>query len=324
MLAVFNDSSLYSLVGDLVDLTFEPVIRSEGDIGCPSHASLCRHKDILFFMSNKGPMALKAGQIDEQFGLPVRSEFFQQYYEQQAGLFIDDANIDKLVVKRATAVNDVDNNRIIFFIPAEQGESGDNLEAMRPTTSSRFLVFDYIENAWFEWVTGGASGTEYPYNAIGGMAIYQNVLYMVTRLLDTNDNVKPYLLRQSTLPRDNSYCYHDNCNAFTSKIRPQWITEAEPDIFKVVHWLKLWSLAENQVRPFSVRVRTYKDFKTATTSTDTTLTFEEGDVNKKVKLRDDKAGALALDFEVSTIFEKLSLTGFQYLISANYDTEQKD
>ncbi|TXH42144.1 MAG: hypothetical protein E6Q97_36190 [Desulfurellales bacterium] len=308
MMAAFKDNAYYNVVGDLASSSQVVQIIREGQSGVSSQSSLARARDTWIGVGPSGFVVFKDGKVIDEVSAQVDPELLKTV----------SASTEQLVFRRASAINDWQNQCYICAIPTETSNFG----GPYPNSTSKVLVYDYYNLTWYDW---SYHSTVPPY---GPFTFYQNRLYYP--IWYPTPFTSSQLFKRHDLSRSaRQYDYADNTQKITYDFWMQWDHGDEPSVYKLYERLKVYCMQPALFAPFNLRVRIYRDFKTATANFDTTLAFStSADIEKLVKLLQGyKSRALSFRFTVDSIHTVPLITGYEYEISDSYlanDLKGKD
>lgn len=166
-LVTTKNHSLWSATGNFLSSDIDVVQIAPGtNIGCVAHASIACIGGMMYFLHTSGVYAITENQLypTDAFDTPVpislaidsifrENEFLPQ---------------NKLVFKRAVAVNFTKDNQYLLFIPCEDTQS----TIRTANANSIILCYDYQGKNWFKWNN---------MNAAGGIFVIDDNLYFQER-----------------------------------------------------------------------------------------------------------------------------------------------
>lgn len=263
---IFANKSIHTVSGNIADNTIRVSLLTE-DIGCAAHASIQDVRGTLFFLSDRGPYQMTAGQIP----IPVGDNRIEPLFdgtalsEQNKDLLfgtqvITDENLFRL--KRSVAINDRDMEHYILYVPAESVTSGDRYA----NDNSRVFVHDYDRDAWLVWDN---------INGAGGFAILDENLYFQERRYSSfNTSVDHVLYIRHNLA--DAWDYQDNNAAVDFEYASFWESLGEPSILKRFIRFRLFSLETSPNSDLCVNVKTELNYVRGVAAGDFTLNFGGG------------------------------------------------
>ena len=321
-LAVFKENAYFALVGDFTPetplVTIEKI--TEGDVGISHQTSLQKIRGSNIGIGKLGFVFFKQGKVSYEQTKALDSEFLVS----NSGIALDDTDI--LHPERSFSVNDPLNQRVIFFVPAEVRNS----TLTEVSDSSKMYILDYSEGAWLRWSFVSNSSNPNPYNPFlpnAGLAIYNDELFMAKRHYFNWGGYNTYssmLWKRKTLAvSDPKHDYADQHQPINYDIQNQWVFGESPAIDKLFQMVKAYQLEPNRFAPFTLRVRTYKNWNMSTTVDDFNLAFSTNTTYEMIKkLVKTKARAMLFRFTVNTLHERPTITGYEYSVSQPYDKER--
>jgi len=319
-LDVFREDSVTPIFGDFISGAISISEESIGDVGCPSPLGWVKARNNIYFISNKGPRTINSGKVGF-FDDRLITYFLDNFYVQvdQEPSSIDNT---KLVLKRSISVHDQENQRLIFYIPAEDmNDAGDADLLLYPVTSnSKVFVYDYANDLW--------SLFDMAHDMWGGAAFYKNEVYFLSAagmqdgfsVPSTPDSISGALMKFSN--DGILYDYIDNSTKITNTFKPQWEFLNEPSVDKQFQRIKTWQLNPERHVPFTLTVKTYKNFDEVNVDTNTTLDFQSSATQQdEKKLKLSKVQSLQVELSNDTVFENPLLSGYEMLITPVYKKE---
>lgn len=317
-LAVFKPDSYYDLNGDFTSvdgLFISPIRITEGDYGISSQASLQKINGMLVGIGYMGIIAVKGGGF-------VKYLFGKQ--QGHIGHLINSAiqgnrNIN---LKKAVAINNRRDILYQIYIPGLVNGIED--------VSEQLMFAGDFENdpVWFNW--------KYPSNIEpnGGMAVLASPVIRGAKQEAATEDLVYHLCKNGTFPgvvfrQLNSATiaqnYADNHLAIEYITRGTF--EHLGDLLTNKTFLRLviysfyGSTEMGDFTPFTMTVKTYRDFQEVTAHTSTSVSFATGDYVKKIGLADGQACALQLYTEVEGIGQCPQFTGYEYKVAQPYESE---
>lgn len=312
-LVAFKENCAVPIAGDFYSGAISIQNSQEGDVGCPSPHGWARIRNSIFFISNKGPRIFEGGQVTN-FDKSLTNYFMNNYYRQAYNTAIASTNYTKLVVRRTVAIHDIDNQRVLFFVPAE-GVAGQTVSC--PNENSRIFVMDYGNALW--------STFEFPalQNMAGGGDVYKNELYFSSVFVPSGGSV----ITSSLFKRLNTrtlYDYADNTKAINQVFKPQWEHLGEPSIDKQFKQVKVWSLNPDVFLAFTLTIKSYLNFSSLLDMNTTRAFSVATDLDAVVEMPLTRAKAMQLEFSCNTHFQRAHITGYELSAAVPYRKERVD
>lgn len=333
MLAVFKEDSYYNVVGDLgPDGAINIISVSEGDIGCASGHTIVKLAEFgVVFLSYRGPCLLKDGKISETWGEPLMAAFEDSWNGQLSTLDLGATSSSitppagKLLCQRAVAINDYLRGEYVLAVPAVEGSWGyPTPDWYIDAANSRTFVFNYRYKQWKEW-TYQADGITYNPIAMGGFAIVNREFYFASQGIFNTPVAAGIGLFQvnkrhnNTVPTKPEWDYIDHNKAILNKIRTGGLHLDEPSLFKEFLRYKLYQFRTKSFIPFTLLLRTYKDWITSTVHSESSMRFDASTTKEiESKLKVEKARALSFELTSSTAHECPRITGYEIAVAAPY------
>jgi hypothetical protein len=312
---VFKDSSIQSVTGDIADDSFRVDELSYGGIGCVSHNSIQKIGGSLFFLSDKGVYSVSLQGVTP-IGARIETEFTK---------FDVTFNFQK-----STAINWVDKDKYVLFIPNESQDGSSNDYA---DSSSRVYAYDYIRDAWLKWSN---------VNAQGGFALKTDgTLYFHARRLDSDSSaVERPLAVFNNYGNLNDYTDHQDATNF--EYETNWEALGDPQILKKFLRLKIFALPtdvlDGDASLFTLTVDQEINFNSPAAIASFEMDFSGGSAGYgggtgwggsspwgdsplgelKGKLNSSKSRALKLIMKNSTQKEDVLVSGYQLEVAPSY------
>ena len=317
ILDVFKANSMVVIAGDLTLGNVSIVDELIGDIGCPSLDGWQKVRGSLLVLSNKGPRIVQNGQLlspDDRLITFFTGNFYEML---SASSYVSNTfpsgSDTKFVVSATTSVHDYESQRVLFHVPCLDRVGAS--KTSNANANSRVFVYDYANDYWTTYKLNKL------HNMMGGMAIFQNKPFWVSRMsVDAAAEYSRGCLF-STSNDSTEYDFHDNCLAIPCKFRPQWEFLDEPSMEKDILKFKIWSMN----RPFDfdsiIDFKSYLNFKSTTADTITQVTLDEDKISDIIKFKHTKACAYLFSFESNTVLTAPHITGFEYEVATPYDKE---
>jgi hypothetical protein len=326
---VFKNPGIIVVSGNIVDGTVS-TNQISTDIGLAAHATIREFDGTLGFLSTKGPYKMVGGQIPTPLGTVTDPETKQIYGRlepvfDQRGLTTE----QKLVLKKAVAINDSSGSRYILYIPAES-TSGAN---RYPNSNSRIFAYDYSRDAWLEWNN---------MNMAGGITLVGEELYFKERRYSTfSASVVNLLYRRHNL--NDAWDYEDNNQPVTWDYGPQWEDLGYPSVLKRFLRLNLYALEEDDIfnnEDAEIGITTEVNFIKDSQKADVTLTYggsgygisaygtssygDPADGSRQKKLNSGRFGSLRPRFHNEEHQKNVIISGWELEIATPYKLRIKD
>lgn len=316
MIYVFHDQSVSVIAGDiqLGDLPASNILTKEGGIGCLSHKSIKELNGKLYFISNMGGIysISSAGLIEES--------------ERIKTLFYD---LKSFSTYKARTYNWTSASKMIFSIPKEEivYYGGDSSKRYRTTTEVFVVVYDYANDAWFQWEN---------IDFTGGVISYENELFFSPQEAAV-DKVNKFSETGTLVD------YTDNENTIEFNYTTNWESLGEPTIPKKFLRLKLYAIDSDntfECPGFELNVgvqREYVDGNIADIQYDFGITnegyggspwgeFSWGEAIPymfRSKLPTKKTKALRLSFSNNNLNENVLINSWEIETALSFGTEIK-
>jgi len=310
-LIVFKDKSIQAVTGDIALDEFRVDEISYGGIGCVSNNSIKRVERSLFFLSETGVHAVNLEGV-VPVGAPIETEFTKY-----------NVNFN---FQKSTAINWVDENKYILFMPVEAQDGSSNYYA---SSDSVCYVFDYSRGSWLKWNN---------INAQGGFSQLDDELYFHARRLDSDSAaVEMPLAKFHDYGNVLDYCDHNEAIDFNYETH--WESLGEPQLLKKFLRLKVFALSsdvyDGEPTLFTLTVEQEINYRSPAPIASFDMNFgAESDgwgaawgstpwgdspiPELKGKLRSSKSRSLKLKFLNSTMFENVLISGYQIEAVAPY------
>jgi hypothetical protein len=327
-LAIFKPRGFYSVIGDLANSAISSVTAFESDIGVSSQSSILKVKGINMGIGDLGIIAFQNGEVSDEVTKQLLPDFLSPNYNTNYLAPI-------IYPSRSIAFNDSLYKRAIFIVPSTSYLSNYNPLFYGDDYSGKVYVFDYSEKAWAEWSFGGTSYIAFRGNPLfpnAGMTYYRNGLYLVSTIYnETDGNFYSYTykrhelsaVKESGQDANALYDYVDQHKAIEYDLQNSWVYGADPSTDKTFQQLKIYMLESADFIPFTLRVRTYRNWNTSAVVDDINLTFSTiADVEKIIKLKATKSRCMMFRFTVSARHTRPIITGYEYLTDENSTQER--
>jgi len=310
-LAVFKPLAYYDISGSLEDLAFSIRAVNEGDYGISSQASIAKVRGVLLGVGPNGPVAVKNGALNTDFGWDVRP--------------LIQGSRDNLILNAAVAVNDYTKETYQLYIPS--GSNGPN--GSIGFSSLGHLTYQYKnqKEMWANWSFDLTTFQNIAGYGVGDVQVYEGSNVIVRTLLHYLIGANASSM-QGRIVREldenfNTFAYADNHLAIPYGIRTVFEHLGEPSIYKQFTWVKaycLYPIPQDEVAvDFQFLVRTYRNF--VQTSPDSTFTFTflgSSPLEQKGKFKIMKMRSVQLYLTTEALGQCPQLTGLEYIVEANY------
>lgn len=325
-LAIFKELAIYEAVGDLSTGAFSLETVSEGDVGCLSHTALVRIKEALIFPSAKGFRLLANGQLEAEFSrrlLPAFARAGNASLLRSSGLQVKSDGVTP-IFSRAIGINDYKQNRYICTIPVSSTVLVGNSVEGGYNANSKIYVYDYLRDAWFDWTVGGDEN-----NWGGGMAYYKGRFCTSSFAVRIAGRPSRFMERMET---GDDLDYAD----YTMPIKCDWkfahFLLGDASINKSVVRIRVWQFKHGTNFTYA-RYQDFRDYVTASPSTDCLLTFGSptsdgfNSISQDAKLRPGKFLSLQpvlsnKDLNGSYFTNRyFGVSGIEIVVRVTYDKE---
>lgn len=310
-LAAFKPTAYYDISGDLDALAFSIRAVAEGDYGISSQASIAKIRGALLGVGPSGPIAVKNGVLNTDFGFDVRP--------------LLQGNRDNLIFEAAVAINDYTKEIYQLYIPS--GTNGPN--GSIAFSSLGHLIYQY-KNQKEMWANWSFDLTNFQNIAGYGIVSVQSYEGSVVR----NRTLLHYLIganassMQGRVVREldesfDTFAYCDNHLAIPYGIRTVFEHLGEPSINKQFTWVKaycLYPIPEDSLAVnFQFLVNTYRNFTQTSADSTFTWTFQgSSPLEQKGKFKIMKMRSVQLYLVTNALGQCPQLTGLEYITEANY------
>lgn len=335
-LLVFKDDEIHSLVGDLDSNLYSQTQIASGSYGISSHnsiqnVSLLRETadtptgEVVKFiigLGKHGIVAVHGGKIVTELTKEIKGKFTQ---------INNSSNKDKYLYRLSESCFNTVTNEYKVSLPVFEYSSSAGTYTIGDTDATELLRLDAEESVWFRSHHDNFELTGDSYvNYLGGMATHQDETYFVSLCDGSVDStsVPIGVLFKQHHPSLGLLAYQANTFPVVQDIVPQWDFIGEPSIKKEWHQIMYYTFQPSgEFIPFSVRVRTYRnwaDYTTATASTDYTFDFTSVDQVEDFvdTVRGTNAKSMLFRFTVSTQQQCINLTGYEFSVSMPMSKEQ--
>lgn len=335
-LLVFNSESVFSVQGALPLGEAQLGRTSQGGRGASGPLGVTYAEDAAYAISQNGPLLIRNGIIEKQFGKEVSPAF----------LVPNSSAAIKLLAEWGASFYEPLKHRVHIAFPfasisvtyqSEASVGGISaavyedpavitLNAAYPDSAAKWYIYDWLNNIWYEYVVPAQIFPS------AGLETHKDKLYTATMYFDGSTGGAGYVHVQcqreamfsSAEGFDEKQDFADQHTSYDWQLTPQWDTGNLPSVFKVWHELKLFSMQPNYfIAAFSVLVRTYRNLKQVVVDTTRTLTFSAStDIHQKCKLDSNKATTMLFDFSGTVFKNPPIITGYEYTVGDNVYTKE--
>lgn len=289
------------------------------NIGIQSHTSMAEiDEGVLCFDSNVGPQVLVAGRslaplgyVETQTanGGTTRVSRLLPFWTRKYG-----DTEEKPVFARSLAVVVPDDKLYVLFVPYE-----DPAKPSFSTSNTVAWVYDYGRDTWHKWT--GVDGS-------GGATVLSKVPYFTSRAHDgdpgtDHNRIFSVSQQQQRAPAVGKYGYADHDAAITWVDRKHWESLGEPDLYKRFLRCRISSHETRLAASTVMKVRTYLDIDAATVVYENTLTWAS-QRDLKIKLSNCKCRAMMIEFEQTTRYNPMIISGYTLEAVASFRPEMKE
>lgn len=308
-LFVFKERAIHRADGILESNAFSLLTLKSEDYGIAAHSSIAKINGMIVGLGSLGFVAIRNGQMlmnDEGgswFGFNINPAILRN---------------SNLKLSQAIGYNEYLSRHYHCFIPDVDGNSSGSLNQY-----SIFFVCDYEKNN--TWFTNSFNTSFMPSGGFGIAAlsptnydlwvygIYPNYyiphVYHLTRNYDsagsgTQNQMPGCLFREFSNQLPELMQGSDHNQSYVCKWRTDFETLQDPLMEKEFSRVEIWSLPGSYESrpPFSLTVKTYRDFQTATVSSQSTLDFTNTSrVRDQAELALTKCSSMSFEFS-KTIF----------------------
>jgi len=221
-----KERSLFVTSGDISTFRIRTDQLTSGDIGVQSHHTIREVLGALAFLAEDNVYVVKSGQLPIPIGDPILPVIIG-----------DIENVgSNFILKRAQAVNDVNNQKYYLFLPTEQVAFGE----ITADEDSRILSYDYFKGSW---------SRRNQVNAMSGFAKINKEVWFAERrnsVPTTSVENFAYLFGKGDEDSD----YNDHQNSIPWVFGTDWEYAEDAVIFKRL--LRMRPLAVVEIIPNSV------------------------------------------------------------------------
>jgi len=301
-----------ALTGDLSSFAFR-VDRVADKIGTFNQGGVQQiDESTLFFPTHKGPYVLSNGRdllplgaIKYPDGATVSriEPFFTRLYN---------ATEEQPCFDRCVATVVPKDNLYVLFVPFE-----DPAKPGFATSNSVTWAYDFGRGSWWPW---------YGINAAGGLAVFEDQLYLSSRSHDglagiTNSNVTSRLAQQQRLKGKYNYADHDQ---YIDWVFPMhWEALGQPGFFKRYLRLRLSSHETRLAASTQIILKSYIDYDSTAIVDNNTLTWVS-QKDLKPKVRGSVCRSRLFQLSSQRYFEPFPLSGLEIEASANFRQVMKE
>ncbi|MBR9701025.1 hypothetical protein GOV11_04125 [Candidatus Woesearchaeota archaeon] len=245
--AIFKQKSIHIMSGDIANVNLRVSLLT-GDIGCIAHATIKEARGLLGFLSDRGPFFMQGSQIPQTVGGDRIEPMFDvdQITEDLKQMLFNTQVTDdnqKLMLKRAVAINDRTHEKYIIYIPTESEDGSSDKYA---NSDSQIIAYDYTRDAWLLWDNMNMAG--------GVTTIDGEFLFSERRASSFTSNVEHILYRRHSL--NDAFDYQDNNEVVTWNYDSQWEPVGEPSVLKKYLSLRVFALEALKNNDVSLDVKT--------------------------------------------------------------------
>ena len=310
-LAVFKERSYFDVQGDLDSGAIDVQVKTEGDYGIASHATLRRSGSRLLGLSHLGIIQISSGFLDTQIARRLNARLIGQSWYPQWAIAVNDSGTRSYVLNIPTALDSFGNTTANTYV----------IDYSRPELA-------FLEQSF------GAGFTPSAGTATDGDNLYSISFDKVAGLSDypvgiASRRIKRFIGDSPT--GDDGLSFHDGGGAISYIIETQ-INFGEPHLFKIPLRIRVDSIPNDYIAegwvPFSMLVETGL-FPDATYlgsgqpgGTAATITFSgSGTWYQDVKLDPVKCLVLMLRLTTAARGTAPFLTGYEILFKDAYAKE---
>lgn len=238
-LSVFSENSTFVGAGTFGDNNYRIELKA-ASIGCSSHSSIVNVEGFIAWWSDRGPYKMSGGQIPSAIGATPEGDSRISPVTNQRGYEFNDSLVESFYrSKRCVAINWLDENKLLFFLPCESLDGSNRYV----NSNSRIFAYDYTRDAWLEWSVIDMSG---------GACLYQDEFFFVGRRLNSS-TVKSNLFRIHNL--NDALDYQDNLEPIRQEYAPQWEFVGEPSKLKKFLEIMVYSLGQVNNNTFNLTIQ---------------------------------------------------------------------
>lgn len=341
--AVFGSKGVRFIAGDFASGNVSEVKTYEGDCGCPSRHGAIKIRDELWWLSNKGLRRARGTELipaEDNFIKTISNKDYQLVYNSN----ISAANQLKPLVKKAVAVNHVDNQYAIWVVPALTNNTTTKT-LVYPAPATIELYYDYKAEyyATFKYFTetGLYANVEASFYGAGGMCIADGKRYSLGVFQDADRaQIAGALFRELGEYANSGTTQYAAWNDLGPRIRLThtlklpFDTLGDPSVEK--QFLRAKVYTENNSDQFSSWLTSITANRNFSLTSSTNSTFTVNSVNtyeiEPVKLASEKARAHQLvltstanvtsDYAQTPAFHGRPVyTGIEYSVALDYQKE---
>ena len=320
-LFIGKGDSTFTVSGDLATFRIR-VDQNRGDRGLASHHSIKAVEGYLFYLSGDNVYRITSGQIAEPIGQAIQPVFFSDVENSGANFNL----------KRAVAINDVNDQKYLLFLPTESVDGGE----LSADSSSRVFVFDYYRGSWGRWNGINASS--------GFIRLDEDLYWAERRLSPVNNAVESYLFKRSN--NDNSHDYVDHVTPIEFVWGSDWDDSGDPKIFKKLLYVTVESLQPSETETFNLDIEVEYNYLAGLVVNKKSIetgfggegwglsawgTFAWGDPTvfsdnneSRMKMRYQKHFSYRVIFRANTPLEKVQMTGWTSVLKFPYRMKVKE
>lgn len=218
-LLCFKESALAVVAGDFYSSVVYPAREMEGDVGCPSPTGWVKAREAIIFFSRQGLRAFAGGTIN------ILGDRLKGWLN--AVLTGPIGPYERLSFEHITAVHDIQNQRVFFYLPQDSGPGTDQDIVFEEV--SAIHVYDYAAD-FISQIYGYN-------NCLGGSAWYNNKLYRNEVKLESTTRASQSGLFVEASP---NYAMFSSGTATNATLVTQWEFLGEPSFLKDFLQVKVW------------------------------------------------------------------------------------
>lgn len=247
-LFIGKSNSTFNVSGDLATFRIR-VDQNRGDKGCESHHTIEPVSGYLFFLSSDGVYRVISGQTPEEMSAQIQPVFF-----------FDVENVgSNFVLKRATAINDIDNQKYLLFLPTEELLDS----TLVANDASRLFIYDYYRQSWARRPNINA--------AAGFVRINKEIWFTERRFGETTSSAESFSYRFAN-DVNSVLSYNDHVSATPFTFATAWTHLGDPEVFKKLMKIKIESLEPTPNDGFDLDVKIEFNFVRGLTTNQKNLT----------------------------------------------------
>jgi len=212
-------------------------------VGVSGHHSMSQAEGILVWWSQRGPYTMTNGQLPQPLGIgdeQGKSGRLEPVMTMNLKVNTQAFRDQFLWAKRCVAFNWSDQNKVLFFLPAESDTGG-----LRSTNDNSVVyAYDYSKDAWLEWDN---------LDLIGGMIQVEEEIYFIgKRYSDFSSAIRSELKRFHNL--EDAHDYEDNDAPIYWEHGSPWEAQGGPSLLKNYIEITIKSIDDLSNNDFAVTV----------------------------------------------------------------------